>query len=90
MVSFNSLCSVYRYANDNIKNYFAKKSDNAQFGDISNTRTVAVIGTNLSSTELNLDMRKYSYYPIILTVESRYRTLKLHFIIRKLKVRKLQ
>lgn len=58
------LWSVYRYANDNIKNYFAKKSDNAQFGDISNTRTVAVIGTNLSSTELNLDMRKYSYYPI--------------------------
>ena len=50
------LWSVYRYANDNIKNYFAKKSDNAQFGDISNTRTVAVIGTNLSSTELNLDM----------------------------------
>ena len=49
------LWSVYRYANDNIQNYFAKN------GDIT---SCAVIGTGLSGTELDLDMKKYSYYPI--------------------------
>ena len=71
------LWSVYRYANDNIKNYFAKKSDNVQFGDISNTGTV--IGTDMSSTELNLDMRKYSYYPINLNSEVTIQNAKITF-----------
>ena len=78
------LWSVYRYANDNIKNYFAKISDNVQFGDISNTRTVTVIGTNLSSAELNLDMRKYSYYPINLNSGVTIQNAKITFYNQKI------